>query len=745
MIISVIRHISFVRRAMVLMLLAQGLSGAAAWADVLTNAADVLSLSTAQALSGVPVSVTGVVTAAETNWAGRFFMQDASGGVFVDNKNNRAPVPGDLIRVTGFSYPGGYAPNITKPHWTKLGTALQPEAKPVTIDRLMSGAEDSQRVEITGIVRSAQLSGDEVGLELASGGCRLHVYGPRPRELAPQSLVGARVRVRGTAGSGYFAQLRHIMTVTLYMPQPSDLIILEAAPADPFSEELIPLNGIAQYRKDRLPGGEVHVKGIVTYQRKGEDLFLQDAFGGLQVKSKITESVSPGDEVEAVGFPAVENFLPVLEDAEFRKTGRPRVNVIPKEAAVTNFQKGLYQSDFITLKGRVVDRLMKGIDQSEGEPTPRTILMLQTTNFLFTAEANSSAPNNFLASIPIGSLVQISGLCLLESDDNGKIRSFRLLLPMVPDIRILEKPGWLTPQHLLASLAAVFLVLLIALCWTVLVSKNNLILKSLVREKEAAQGELQQAHDLLEQRVRERTNQLKVEMTARKESELQFRATLTERTRLAQELHDTLEQTLTGIALQMDMVASLFAEDPEDASLHLKLARNLMRQSQLDVRQSVWGLRSRASEQFNLTNAMLINSRQIAGGAGIQVQTDAFGESRPLSEVVEENLMRISQEAITNVVKHSGANLVKTELHFNPHQVVLTIKDNGRGFDPEHCAGPDQGHFGLLGISERSARLGGTVRIISGPGQGTLIRVEIPVTSPNDPAPHLEPVHEERS
>ena len=165
---------------------------------------------------------------------------------------------------------------------------------------------------------------------------------------------------------------------------------------------------------------------------------------------------------------------------------------------------------------------------------------------------------------------------------------------MVPDIRILEKPGWLTPQHLLASLAAVFLVLLIALCWTVLVSKNNLILKSLVREKEAAQGELQQAHDLLEQRVRERTNQLKVEMTARKESELQFRATLTERTRLAQELHDTLQQTLTGIALQMDTASKFSTTDPGRRDHHLDLARNLVTQSQSDVRCSVWDLRSRS-------------------------------------------------------------------------------------------------------------------------------------------------------
>jgi signal transduction histidine kinase len=696
---------------------------------LLTNAADVLSLATNDSLAGVSVSVAGVVTAAETNWYGRFVLQDASGGVFVDNKGNPQPLVGDFGTVTGTSHAGGYAPIISKPRWKRLGTAALPNAKPVTIDRLMSGAEDSQRVEISGIVRTAETWGNRAGLEVVSGGCRFRAFAALAPGVDPQSLVGAKVLLRGTATSAFNAPLHHFVTVTLFCPRPADLIVLEPAPADPFAEPVIPLNCIDQFRKDSLPGNQVHIKGCVTYQRKGEDLFLQDGTNSLQVKCIMDQRVFPGDEVEAVGFPAVENFLPVLEDAEFRRIRTPRVELTPLPTTVAQLQMGLYHGGFITLKGRLIDRLVKDVDERVGgAPTPTT-LMLQSTNFIFTAEADSRVPNTFLAAIPVGSLVEISGICLLESSDDGTIKSFRLLLPSAQDIRILEKPGWLTPQHLLDTLLLVFLGLLIAIFWTVLVSKNNLILKSLVREKEAAQTALQQAHDLLEERVRERTNQLKIEMTARKESELQFRATLTERTRLAQELHDTLEQTLTGIALQMDMVASLFSKNPGDAALHLKLARNLMRQSQLDVRQSVWGLRSRATEQFDLTNAVLTNSRQIAGGAGIQTQVNAFGDPGALSEIIEENLMRISQEAITNVVKHSGASEVKIELHFSRQKVVLQIQDNGRGFNPENCAGPEQGHFGLLGISERSGRLGGRVQINAGPGTGTLIRVEIPVNA----------------
>ncbi len=714
--------------------------------NALTNAFSVIALPATEARLAIPVSVKGVVTAAEPIWSGRFFVQDASGGVFVNNYKGAQPSVGDLVTVSGVSFPGGYAPCITKPHWEKLGTAPLPVPKPVTIERLMSGAEDSQRIEISGIVRAAWTIGNRLRIELASGGFRLHAFSPIPPNIDAMSLMGAKVLLKGTAGTTYNASLRHFMMVTLYVPRLADFTILQPAPTNLFDEPLMPLNDIAQYRDDSSPAKLVRVKGVVTYQRKGEDLFLQDATGGLQVKSRQAESVSPGDVIEAVGFPAVENFLPVLEDAVFRKTGEPRAVLKPRAVTVAELQKGLYHADLITLRGRLIDRSVRNIGGSTKDPYVQTTLTLQTTNFIFTAEKNNAAPNTFLSSIPIGSLLQVSGICLLENSEGGKTTSLSVLLPASDDVQVLERPSWLTPQHLLASLATLFTVLLVAVSWTVMLSKKNSILKSLVCEKEIAQKELQQAHDQLEERVTERTAQLKVEMTARKESELQFRAVLTERTRLAQELHDTLEQTMTGIALQLDMVASHFEKNPNNASHHLKLARNLMKQSQGYLRDSVRGLRSRAAEQFNLTNALLTSGRQIAGSAGIRVEVETTGAGDSLSEIVEENLLRIGQEAITNVVKHSEASLAKIELQFSPQQVVLQIKDDGRGFSPENCAGPKDGHFGLLGITERAERMGGQVLITSTPGMGACIRVEIPV-NPSNGNESLQPVaadYEER-
>jgi len=708
--------------------------------NTITNASDVLALSVADAQSQIAVSVTGVVTMAETNsdWAGQFFVQDSSGGIFVASHFNPPPFPGDLVQVTGVTHPGGFAPVITKPHWKKIGTAPLPAARPVSTERLMTGSEDSQRVEVSGIIRSAQPSGGRIGIELASGGFRFKAYFPTNTSIDPASLIGAKVVVRGTAAAAFNkrAWLRQFFTVTIFCPRAEDFIIEEPAPANPFAEPATSLKSIAQYRKDRPEGYQVHVKGVVTYQIKGQELFLQDnTTDGLRIKTAATNAVVPGDVVEAVGFPAVENFLPVLEDAIFRKMPEPRANLQPTNTSIADLQRGLHHAAFVCLRGRLLDRLVKGLGADMNQPGIQTTLIIQASNTVFAAEKETSEPNTFLSAIPIGSIVEVRGICLLDSGGDGSVKSFRVVLPTSHDVQIIKKPDWLTPRHLIITLVSVVLILVLAIAWTIWVSNKNSTLKSLVQEKETAQHELQQAHDQLEERVKERTAQLKVEMTARKESELQFRAVLTERTRLAQELHDTLEQTLTGIALQQDLVASQFDKNPESATHHLKLARNLMRQSQEDLHRSVWGLRSRAEEDFNLTSALETSAAQLTEDAGIRLEANAIGAPPVLSEIFDENLLRIGQEAVTNAVKHSRATRIKIQWQFTPQQVNLTVSDNGIGFQPETCSGPKDGHFGLLGIRERTERLGGRLSIASTPGVGTAIGVEIPVSAPNGHSP----------
>jgi signal transduction histidine kinase len=527
--------------------------------------------------------------------------------------------------------------------------------------------------------------------------------------------------------------LRHLMYVVMFAPQADDFVIEQTEAGDPFNKPVIPLSGIAEYRRDIVPGQRVHVKGVVTLQRPGQDLFLQDSSGGLHVLFRQAEKFSAGEVVDVVGFPDFDHFLPVLDDALVRQASDQSSPIAPKVISLNELQPGISHDEMITnhaalvtIPAKLLERTVRG---SQVSGVKVVSLLLQAEDLGFTAETEVPVDDDKLISIPIGSIVEATGVCFTQSGEDKKLHSMQLLLADSSHVRVLQKPSWFTPQRLFVGLGILFAVLVVAVSWSVMVFKNNSVLRR-------AQLELQEAHDQLEERVKERTTQLKFQITARKESELQFKAILRERTRLAQELHDTVEQTLTGIALQLDTTSKLFAARPEGASHHLELARNLVSQSQVDVRRSVWDLRSRALEQFDLPGALTTSCKQLTDGTNIHLDVAAKGRVRPLSETVEENLLRIAQESVTNVIKHSGATTVTIELDYGPQTVTLQIQDNGHGFEQDKSAGPGEGHFGLLGISERAKRLGAELNVTSEPGRGTTVRIKVPIEQ-NTPKPDL--------
>ncbi len=730
------------RRLLLALLIVFALSNAMAGtvgeqtSQILTNASAILALSGEQAAQAINVSIRGVVTAAERDWGGRFFIQDSSGGIFVENISSNQPWPGDVLTLTGVTSPGGYAPTISKPQWQKIGRSPLPPPRAVAVEELMSGVEDGQRIEISGIVRSAQPVGKLLEVELFCGGYRVPVFLSMQSGLDPQKLVGARVRVAGTPATAYDnAQMRHLISVDVYVPIVTDFVVEKDARPDPFREPITPANNMAQYRASRTFADRVHVQGVVIYQRKGRDLFIKDATGGLQIKSRQVTSFSKGDVVEAVGFPDFEGYLPVLDDAVFKKTTKPRVDLTPTTPAIGDLLSGLHHSDFITLRGKLLDRLEEQVALPTGDSEIKTILVLQSSNRVFTAQAETAEPSQTLKSIPLGSVLEVSGVCFLQSAEDGRIQSFQVLLPAAYNTRVVSRPGWFTTKHLLYTLGVALIVIIVGTSWTIMVTKRNSALKLLIHQRELDQKELQQAHDTLEERVKDRTEQLKFQITARKEAEVQFKATLAERTRLAKELHDTIEQTMTGITLQLNTVGKLFQEDPETASRHLGLIRNMVRLSRVDLRRSIWDLRSRELEQFNLYKALSLSASRIASNAGIRVEVETRGNVCPLPEIIEEALLRIGQEAVTNTVKHADAHCIKIELDFSPTHIVLLVKDDGKGFMPGNCPGPNDGHFGLLGMAERAKRLGGQITVTSAPGAGTAIRVEIPVPRLETPQP----------
>ncbi len=206
-----------------------------------------------------------------------------------------------------------------------------------------------------------------------------------------------------------------------------------------------------------------------------------------------------------------------------------------------------------------------------------------------------------------------------------------------------------------------------------------------------------------------------------------FGLVLEERARLAREIHDTLAQGFVGISSQLDAVAMCMPSDTTPARSYLDMARRMARHSLTEARRSVMDLRSSALEGQDLAAAIESGTRLWTAGSGVELAVEVTGTGSKLPEEMEQHLLRIAQEAVTNALKHAGASRIGVKLHLEAHNLHLRIGDNGRGFDQQNVFSSRAGHFGLIGMRERAERLGGELRLESNPGAGTEVEVTVPL------------------
>jgi signal transduction histidine kinase len=210
----------------------------------------------------------------------------------------------------------------------------------------------------------------------------------------------------------------------------------------------------------------------------------------------------------------------------------------------------------------------------------------------------------------------------------------------------------------------------------------------------------------------------------------QYQAVLNERSRLGRELHDTLEQGLAGISLQLEAVSGSLDTSPEAARRSLDVARQMLRYSEEEARRSVADLRSQALETLGLAGALTDMVQQMTHGTGAHADVRVEGVPQRLDASQEHHLLRIGLEALTNALKHSGARWIAITLRFRELATDLSVEDDGRGLEPGALDVRDGRRFGLQGIRERVDKLGGALQIDSSPGAGTRLAVTIPTGPP---------------
>jgi signal transduction histidine kinase/FixJ family two-component response regulator len=194
---------------------------------------------------------------------------------------------------------------------------------------------------------------------------------------------------------------------------------------------------------------------------------------------------------------------------------------------------------------------------------------------------------------------------------------------------------------------------------------------------------------------------------------------LEERTRMARDIHDTLAQGFTGVIIQLDTsVEALRDEEPEEAAKHIRRARELARESLIEARRSVHALRQQALEKATFADALRALITNTTAGTSLHSDFQLKGEPHALQPAVEENLLHIGQEALSNALKHACATRFQTRLSFDSDAVRLELRDNGKGFVVDSGNG---GGIGLIGMRERAEQIGSTLAVTSKPGKGTKV------------------------
>lgn len=204
-----------------------------------------------------------------------------------------------------------------------------------------------------------------------------------------------------------------------------------------------------------------------------------------------------------------------------------------------------------------------------------------------------------------------------------------------------------------------------------------------------------------------------------------------ERRKIAQELHDGLAQELTGVVLALEGAQRALDKDPALLGPQLAKASRDARATLMDVRQYMTALRQSETGGLNLPVTLGRLVDDLRRQTGLHVQMEEGGEARELDAVVERAVIRIVGEALRNVAQHAGGSTARVGLQYGQDGVVVTVEDNGRGFDVDETfrSAEDRGHFGVVGMRERAEAAGGHLVVRSEPGKGSLVRASIPYAS----------------
>jgi signal transduction histidine kinase len=429
------------------------------------------------------------------------------------------------------------------------------------------------------------------------------------------------------------------------------------------------------------------MEGIVT-QEDEKGFYLRDDSGSTRVQFIMTEPLPAGTRVKVEGFGAIAPFRPILRATKVTRLGIEKPPA-PKPMNFSYVDDSSQQMELVQLHATL---LGTRVIQDE------IILQCQSGETVFEAflPFDPETPAPFLK----GDLLKLVGICELTTTHPLPrpewVNGFRIRLADPRAVALLHRAPWWTTTRLLIALG-------IMTGLAALGALTSLFFRRVVRKQARFIGE-----------------------------KMSDEAVLDERDRMARDLHDTLEQQLVGVALQLDGIDKVAKTDPSQISSRISLARRMIRHTRVEARRSVWDLRSKVLEEHGLAAALqsMVQGALLDEGPKIMLEIAETVPSLPSG--TDFHLLRIAQEALANAMKHAQAKNIVISLRDLDSSLVLSIQDDGIGFASKSQDTLMTAHFGMLGMQNRVEKIGASLDICSSPGNGCQVTIKLPLKNPNE-------------
>jgi signal transduction histidine kinase len=657
---------------------------------VLTTAADINQMKREEAQRGYPVKIQGVVICVVSNRPA-FIVQDATRAVYVVVDSaiiSELPQVGCYLKVEGETDKGSFAPIVRARGVDIMGLGNLPEPLQPAWDQLMNGSLDDQWVELKGVVVSVFLGRPagwtSIRLRTQAGTLQVdfRMFGANSGTL--EHLENALVRLRGCLFVSWDPATGQVRRGVIRMFV-NDLMVDQSAPADLFSApqksaaELMLFDSQANaFQRVKVSGQIVHVRGL--------EHFMMDGTNGVRFLAREPLGLAAGDQVEAAGFPELSDAAPVLCEAWARKTGQSPLPQ-PKILSPDN----LIRADNDSIRVRV-EAWLTNVRRTQ----TNQVLEMQTGPWRFLARLNT--PDESVRLLRPGSRLELTGVYAAQGGNRvpaEDVASFDLLLNSPADIKVLATPSWWTLRKLLVIVGVLACMLAGMVLW------------------------ITQLHRQVEKRTAEVETQIQNRQRVEHQREMEQ-----ERARIAHDLHDELGSDITEIGMLAARAKSASAPG-EKRSQYLDQMGGKAREMVTALDEIVWAMNPAHDSLASLVSYFCLYADRFLGLANVTWRLEGPPASAELAvdSRHRHQLFLVFKEALTNIVRHSGATEVRLGIQVEQGELRLIIADNGRGLSANART---EEMDGVNNMRSRIEKLGGRFEIAGEAGKGTTVRFHVP-------------------